>query len=65
MAAGQCVLEASRVFAQDSHTGLVLILDAQPPAGVHEFVLGAARNCPSGAIIVVGENSTDSPNSSA
>lgn len=48
--AGQCVLLAPRVFDQDEATGLVVLLDADPPASEGAAVREAAAVCPSGAI---------------
>ena len=37
-AAGQCVLTAPEVFDQDEDTGVVVLLDASPPAEQYEAV---------------------------
>jgi len=49
--AGQCVLAAPAVFDQDDD-GIVVLLDATPPASEHEAVRKAARLCPAVAIFV-------------
>lgn len=49
--AGQCVLAAPAVFDQDED-GIVVLLDATPPADQHEAVRKAARLCPAVAIFV-------------
>jgi ferredoxin len=48
---GQCVLAAADVFDQ-REDGIVLLLDANPPAGLHEEVRLAAAVCPALAIMV-------------
>jgi ferredoxin len=50
--AGQCVARMPLVFDQGEDDGLSIVLDPQPPDELHEGVREAARNCPSGAIIV-------------
>ncbi|PWI45706.1 ferredoxin [Streptomyces sp. ICBB 8177] len=47
---GQCVLAAERVFDQRDEDGVVILLDAQPPAELHEDVRQAAVVCPALAI---------------
>jgi len=49
--AGQCVLAAPAVFDQDDD-GIVVLLDATPPASEHEAARKAARLCPAVAIFV-------------
>jgi ferredoxin len=49
-AAGQCVLAAPEVFDQRDEDGVVVVLDHQPPAGLHSSVQEAAQLCPAGAI---------------
>jgi ferredoxin len=49
--AGQCALSAPAVFDQDEE-GIVVLLDATPPASEHEAVRKAARLCPAVAIFV-------------
>jgi ferredoxin len=53
--AGQCALTAPAVFDQDDDEGLVLVLDASPPAHEHDAVREAASVCPTGAISIVEE----------
>jgi ferredoxin len=48
---GQCVLAAADVFDQ-REDGIVLLLDANPPTGLHEQVRLAAAVCPALAIVV-------------
>ncbi|MGO4461025.1 ferredoxin [Streptomyces sp. M-16] len=47
--AGMCTLLAPEVFDQ-SDEGVVLLLDARPPAAVHAAVREAADQCPCAAI---------------
>ncbi|MFC6066049.1 ferredoxin [Streptomyces ochraceiscleroticus] len=51
-AAGQCVLVAPEVFDQRDEDGIVVLLDAQPPAEQHAAVHEAAAICPAAAIQV-------------
>ncbi|MGW1376449.1 ferredoxin [Streptomyces sp. NPDC002446] len=51
-AAGQCVLIAPEVFDQRDEDGVVVLLDAEPPAGQHEAVREAAAICPAAVIEV-------------
>ncbi|MFI8993160.1 ferredoxin [Streptomyces sp. NPDC053542] len=51
-AAGQCVLVAPEVFDQRDEDGIVVLLDAQPPAEQHAAVREAAAICPAAAIQV-------------
>jgi ferredoxin len=48
--AGHCVLAAPEVFDQRDEDGLVVLLDADPPAGEHRQVREAAALCPASAI---------------
>jgi ferredoxin len=48
--AGHCVIEAPEVFDQDERDGVVILLDASPPASLSSAVRSAARQCPSLAI---------------
>jgi len=48
--AGHCVVEAPAVFDQDERDGVVILLDATPPASLWSAVRAAARQCPSQAI---------------
>ncbi|GEB48853.1 MULTISPECIES: ferredoxin [Streptomyces] len=50
--AGQCVLVAPEVFDQRDEDGIVVLLDAAPPADRHEAVREAAAICPAAAIEV-------------
>jgi ferredoxin len=49
--AGQCVLAAPQIFDQDDR-GLVILLDATPPAELHEAARKAAKLCPARAITI-------------
>ncbi|MFI7545427.1 ferredoxin [Actinoplanes sp. NPDC049599] len=48
--AGNCVLTLPAVFDQDEDEGLVVLLDADPPAESAELVARAVERCPAGAI---------------
>ncbi|WP_016909072.1 ferredoxin [Streptomyces xiaopingdaonensis] len=48
--AGQCVLIAPDVFDQREEDGIVVLLDADPPAELHEAVRESAEVCPAAAI---------------
>jgi ferredoxin len=48
--AGNCVLLAAEVFDQRENDGIVLLLDAEPPARLHDAVREAADVCPAAAI---------------
>ncbi|MDT0549913.1 MULTISPECIES: ferredoxin [Streptomyces] len=48
--AGQCVLLAPEVFDQRDEDGIVVLLDAEPPAELHTAVKEAASVCPAAAI---------------
>lgn len=50
--AGQCVLVAPEVFDQRDEDGVVVLLDAQPPAELHAQAEEAAQVCPAAAIAV-------------
>ncbi|MDX3853399.1 ferredoxin [Streptomyces sp. AK02-01A] len=50
--AGQCVLAAPEVFDQRDEDGIVMLLDADPPAGQYENARQAAAVCPAAAIQV-------------
>ncbi|MEU2050915.1 ferredoxin [Streptomyces sp. NEAU-PBA10] len=50
--AGQCVLTAPQVFDQRDEDGIVVLLDAAPPAALHDDVREAAEVCPTTAIQV-------------
>ena len=48
--AGQCVWVAPQVFDQRESDGIVVLLQAEPPADLHDFVREAAAVCPAAAI---------------
>lgn len=48
--AGHCVLAAPDVFDQRDEDGIVVVLDAEPPAELHQAVQDAAAVCPAAAI---------------
>ncbi|WP_436735741.1 ferredoxin [Streptomyces sp. BBFR102] len=50
--AGQCVLIAPEVFDQRDEDGIVVLLDAAPPAEQHDAVRESAEVCPAAAIQV-------------
>lgn len=50
--AGQCVLAASEVFDQREEDGVVVLLQAEPPAEEADAVREAAVLCPAMAIRV-------------
>jgi ferredoxin len=50
--AGQCVLAAPEVFDQREDDGVVILLDATPPAAEHAGVREAAAICPAAVIAV-------------
>jgi len=50
---GQCVLAAQKVFDQREQDGIVLLLDPEPPADLHQDVREAAIVCPALAIDLV------------
>jgi ferredoxin len=56
IASGECVLACSKVFAQDED-GIVQILDADPPASLHEPVRDAVAACPAGVLEIDAEPS--------
>jgi ferredoxin len=49
---GQCVLAAAGVFDQRDEDGIVVLLNASPPAELYEDVRQAAAVCPALAITV-------------
>lgn len=53
--AGQCVLIAPEVFDQRDEDGIVVLLDAAPPAALHDDVRESAEVCPTTAIRVAEE----------
>ncbi|MGW7293455.1 ferredoxin [Streptomyces xiamenensis] len=52
VAAGHCVTAAPEVFDQRDSDGVVVLLDAAPPAGERERVREAALLCPAAAILL-------------
>ncbi|GAA2685724.1 ferredoxin [Streptomyces lunalinharesii] len=52
--AGSCVLAAPDVFDQREEDGIVVVLDVEPPAALHDAVREAATICPAAAITVTG-----------
>ena len=48
---GQCARIADAVFDQNDD-GLVVLLQEEPPAELHEQVREAAMSCPTGAITI-------------
>ncbi|MFS8201443.1 ferredoxin [Streptomyces sp. CWNU-52B] len=52
--AGQCVLAAPEVFDQRDEDGIVVLLEPEPPAGLHAAVREAAAICPA-SVIEVGQ----------
>lgn len=48
--AGQCALLAPDVFDQRDDDGVVFLLEAEPPEGLHALAREAASMCPTGAI---------------
>ncbi|WP_338785573.1 ferredoxin [Streptomyces sp. DG1A-41] len=51
--AGQCAVLAPDVFDQDEDDGVVVILDAEPPAQLHDAVFQAVTACPGSALRVI------------
>ncbi|MER6993017.1 ferredoxin [Saccharopolyspora hirsuta] len=49
---GQCVLTAEAVFDQRDEDGIVVLLNATPPAELAAEVRHAAEMCPAAAITV-------------
>ncbi|MEP6785236.1 MAG: ferredoxin [Sphingomonadales bacterium] len=49
IASGACVLECPEVFQQDD-TGLVVVLQEEPEAALHEAVRRAMAACPAAVI---------------
>ncbi|WP_197319052.1 ferredoxin [Saccharomonospora sp. NB11] len=52
VASGQCVVAAERAFDQREEDGVVVLLDAEPPAELADDVRQAASVCPALAIHV-------------
>ncbi|WP_055712288.1 ferredoxin [Streptomyces torulosus] len=50
VASGQCVLLAPDVFDQRDEDGLVVLVNENPPAEVHDAVRESATVCPASAI---------------
>jgi len=55
MGAGMCALNAPEVFDQDEDEGLVVVLDAEPPAERRFAVRDAVNLCPASAISLAGD----------
>ncbi|WP_459615667.1 ferredoxin [Bordetella sp. 2513F-2] len=51
--AGQCVIQCPEVFDQREDDGIVVLLDANPPAEIHPKLRMAARLCPAAVIELV------------
>jgi ferredoxin len=49
---GNCADLAPAVFTQDDDSGVVVLLDAQPGADLHDAVSQAENLCPARAILV-------------
>ncbi|MER5911075.1 ferredoxin [Streptomyces sp. NPDC001982] len=54
VASGQCVLATAEVFDQRDEDGVVVLLNANPPAELADAVRKAAAVCPARAIWVDG-----------
>jgi ferredoxin len=52
VAAGQCVAAAADVFDQRDEDGVVVLLNASPPAELADDVRDAAAMCPAAAISI-------------
>jgi ferredoxin len=52
VSAGHCVVAAAAVFDQRDEDGVVVLLDATPPAELAAEVESAAESCPAQAIRV-------------
>jgi ferredoxin len=52
IAAGHCVVKSPSVFDQEEDTGLVILLNENPPESLVESVKLAARLCPASAITI-------------
>jgi ferredoxin len=50
VASGQCVLIAPEVFDQRDDDGMVVLLEENPPAELHDAVRESATVCPAAAI---------------
>jgi ferredoxin len=53
VAAGQCAMTAPEVFDQRDDDGIVVLLDAEPGAELHEAVRDSVALCPAAAIRLV------------
>ena len=51
---GNCVDFAGSVFSQDERTGVVILLDDNPPESLRDLLKQAEMVCPSGAIRIEG-----------
>ncbi|MEU6131023.1 ferredoxin [Saccharopolyspora sp. NPDC047091] len=54
--AGTCVMVAPEVFDQRDEDGVVVLLDAAPPAELHDGAREAANMCPAAAIALSEES---------
>jgi ferredoxin len=52
ISSGQCVLAAAEVFDQRDEDGIVVLLNARPPADLADGVREAVEECPAQAIAV-------------
>ncbi|MFI5773378.1 ferredoxin [Streptomyces sp. NPDC051658] len=52
VASGQCVMTVPEVFDQRVEDGVVILLDARPPAAAHDEVRAVVALCPAAAIRV-------------
>ncbi len=57
ISSGYCVMEAPAIFTQDEE-GLVVLLDADPPAAQHAAARTAELACPA-AVITVSDQGSD------
>ena len=51
---GRCAEASPLVFAQHDVTGLVTVLQEDPPEALHNSIRDAARRCPAGVIKIHG-----------
>lgn len=52
---GNCLLLAPDVFDLDDDSGVAIVLQARPPAELHEAVIDAVHGCPVHALTLVAE----------
>ncbi|MFC4334752.1 ferredoxin [Salininema proteolyticum] len=52
VSSGQCVMSVPDVFDQDEDEGMVVVLDDEPPAALHDDVRHAEEACPVRAIVL-------------